>query len=86
MPDSGSILWFSFCAVLGALVAVIAYLGVRIHCKLDEMSKALVMIATVSQKEVTNLREEVFGEIAGVDKRVAVIEATCKLHRSGVGD
>lgn len=53
------ILWQAFCAVLGVLIVVLAYMGNRIHCKLDEISTALIAISSAHQKDISKLSERV---------------------------
>lgn len=58
-----------------ALVAVVAWIGKRIHDRLDDINVTLGRI----DKDLT-------GEVANLDKRISIIERTCgMMHGDGGG-
>lgn len=73
MPDQTltPILWQAFCAVLGALICVLAYLGTQINGKLNDLCRSLAEISKASHDDYARL-----------DVRVTRIETRCQIEHN----
>ena len=62
-------------AMFGVLCVVLGWLGNRIYIKVDEMTKAIQIMAT-----------ELHERINGIDRRVTVVETRCDVSHMRVTD